>query len=517
MSALTNSTGEVFISFSSKDRPVGKLFSALRVQNVKCWDYSAKGQELPLGQPLGACLKSKIDSCDYFIAVISPNSIDPEFGDDAMLEVRYAIASGKKTRNRLLPLLLNNPSQWRDVYPEFRQDHTVWDVFDFENESSFENTMRRICEWLSVPYVPSSLRHPHAFFSNLLLAEIEGQEMQKADFVTLILQSDEFGRHMLNEEWSEALESTGLLISLAKRVVPPVSLHFPLVMRGFCELQLKQYATAEETFLQATTNQDLGSNPMLGLGYAGLGHTYASLQRFDESLTAFQKAVEFAADDYLHFTHQAAILSAGGKTVDQSVFHLFDDATLSPAERLKLITLKGALHYKNREYGQAITVFRDLRLEELDESATIFYSLALRENGEVANAIHILSSVAERTKSVSLYHYLADTYWNAGESMRALRVYEAHLCLVETPSDYARQLLVEYARMLRTIEGDRSIEARGACERAVDLKVLPLTHSKADFFYLGFAHYLLGKKETARYFFENSLGFSADYYDQIPL
>lgn len=510
-------SGEVFISFSSKDLPVRKLFAALQIQNIDVWDYSDEGEELPLAYRLSASLKTKIDECEYFIAVISPNSIDPVIGPAPIAEVRYALESGKAKKNRFLPLLLDGPTdKWLDVYPELKPDPALWAVFDHENDERFENTIRRICEWLSTPYLPSSLKDPRVFFRDLLLADIEKNEFKRnADFLKLMRESNNCARHVLNEQWSEARKSIDLLMILAKKIVPPVSLHYPFVIRGICELQLGEFDTAEQTFLEVTKSEHLESNLLLGLGYAGLGHTYASLERFDDSLTAFQKAVDLAADDYLRFNLQAAILGAGGAAIDESVFQLFDPKTLSPAERLKVLILKGALHYKNREYARAISVFGELKVEELDETSAIYYSLALQENGRVRQAIDVFAAVANRTRSISLYHYLADTYWSAGEAACAISIYETHLCAITTPADYGRQLLIEYAQMVRAIEGDDSPKARKACERAVDLKIFPPPQSKGDFFFTGFAYHLLGRSELARYFYENSAGFSAEYYDEL--
>src|SRR5262250_3045152 len=100
--------GEVFVSFSSRDVSVGKLFSALETQNVKVWDFSAPGQELPVGHQLSASLKAKIDECEYFIAVISPNSLDASIGPTPIFEVQCALSLGKLAKNRVLPLLLDN-------------------------------------------------------------------------------------------------------------------------------------------------------------------------------------------------------------------------------------------------------------------------------------------------------------------------------------------------------------------------------------------------------------------------
>jgi tetratricopeptide (TPR) repeat protein len=509
-----SSQPKLFISFSSRDQvKIRRLFAALDIQGVEVWDYSDEGHELPVGSELRASLKVSIDSYEYFIAIISPNSIDQNLSHDPYFEVRYAIDSGKLKNKRLLPILLDNPEQWLKLYPELAPILRI--TLDHKSEERFESAIRRICDWLSTSYTPSSLKDPRTFFTQLFLEEIQGKELANADFIQLLRVMNSCSRKVLAEDWEGAKEKTSLFLGLTREIAPELAFHYPLVIKGVCELQLKEFEEAEKTFLQATANHDINSNPLLGLGYAGLGHTYAALQRFDESLAAFQKAVQQeGADEYLRFNHQVAILSAGGLTLNASVLEGFDLTKLSLDERRRLITLKGALHFRSGNFREAIRAFSVIDWNDLDEASAIYYSLALQENDEAEKAFQILSVVGTKTKSINVFHHLADAYLKADELFSASSVYKNHLCDLPAPSDYARQLLVEYAQIVRIIKGDDSAEIRRACERVVNFEVFPPPQSKADCFFTGFAYHFLGNEVLARHYYALSSGFCPQYYDE---
>lgn len=512
---------EVFISFSGKDqRKVRQLFSALEIQNVLVWDYSDEGQELPIAQDLGASLKAKIDSCEYFIAVISPNSVDENIGSDPYLEVRYAIDSGKGKNNRILPLLLDAPSdQWLTLYEELKR--VLWIPFKDDGAERFEDTIRRICDWLSAPYIPPSLKDPRVFFANLFLEELRGKTLNNAQFVKLLKGMNGSANELLMNDWSGVKEKTSFFLNLAAQIAPEVPFHYPLVIKGLCELELGQLEDAEQTFLHAANITYEVPPPLLPLGFAGLGHTYFSQQRFDKSLEAFQQAIDLQPQDqphdsYLQFNYFAALISSGGILLDEKMLDLFDPAQLSAEERLKVTTLKAELSYKKGSYQEAISAFSGLSWNDLGEASAIYYSLTLQANGEPEKAIEVLRFAANRTKSTNLYHYLADAYLGVSDLRNAVSIYEDVLCRVAQPSDFARQILVEYAQIIRVSEGENK-KFREACERAVNVKLLPSPQSKADWFFTGFAYHLLGRSDLARHYYDNSSGFSAQYYDELEL
>src|SRR5687768_10731801 len=104
----------VFISFSERDNStIRELFAGLGIQRVDFWDYGDAGQELHPGESLQPALAAKIDSSDYFVAIISANSINRTISNAPFFEVRYAIDSGK-ANDRVIPLILDDPpAEWK--------------------------------------------------------------------------------------------------------------------------------------------------------------------------------------------------------------------------------------------------------------------------------------------------------------------------------------------------------------------------------------------------------------------
>jgi pentatricopeptide repeat protein len=194
----------------------------------------------------------------------------------------------------------------------------------------------------------------------------------------------------------------------------------------------------------------------------------------------------------------------------------FDVSKLLPEDRLRGVKLRAARDYKNGNFHRAVAALSKLSWKELDEDSVIYYALALQALSDGEKAIRILHFASRRLNSVILYHYLADSYLRSGYVNEALSVFEEFLCRVTEPVNFARQLLVEYAQVIRMIEGV-SNKFRTACERVVSREVFPPPQTDADWFFSGFAFHLLGNNELATQCYHNSSGFSSEYYDKIEL
>ena len=324
---------------------------------------------------------------------------------------------------------------------------------------------------------------------------------------------------VLEEDWAGAKDKVILFLNLIDEINPGIKFYYPLVIRGVCELQLKEFVNARRTFLQATENQDGESNPLIGLGFAGLGHTYFSLESYDKSLKAFQKALSFLSDDeYIQFNHLGALIYAGEIDVDEKIFEKFDLSKLSPQESLKVINLKGIANYKKGKYDEAIQIFGNLRWDDLDETSALYYSMALRETGSEEKAIDILNFAANKLKTANIYHHLADIFLGVGYVHEAILIYENFLCNPENPNWWCRQFFIEYARILTYIDQVANhSKICEACEKVLDLGLFKPPQSKEDYFYLGYANYLLGKDDLAEYEYQRSAGFCEMYYNEIVL
>lgn len=511
----------VFISFSGKDRPkIRKLFGALKLQQVDVWDYSRAGQELPLGHDLSDALKQKIDSCEYFIAVISASSIDKTISIDPVLEVQYAIASGKAERNRILPVLLSDaPAEWITLYERLHRLLRIH--FDDDSTPQFNNTIRRICEWLEIAYEPPSLSDPRVFFAELLLKELEDNDLENSVFVELLDVGDTCAREFLAGNWANVKDKLDLFLGTARQQVPAAGFYYAGVIKGVSELELGQVQEAEQTFLRATINQTPESNRLLKLGFAGLGHVYLLQGRHDDAFKAFQRAKEVEpsdqpADAYLQFNYLCALVSAGGSILDDSILQLFDLSQLPAAERMNVLTFIAETRFRRSDFRGAIKVFEGVDWNELSEAAAAYYALALQESYQHGTAIELLRFTANKLKTPALYHHLANIYHIVGDIGSCLKIYEDVLWFESEPTSFARQILIEYAQLVRQVK-DGATKARLACERAIDRQLFPGFQTNADWFYAGFAYHLLGKSELAKDYFERSSGFSTSYYDELEL
>lgn len=500
---------KLFVSFSSRDQnAVRMLFSALALQHVDVWDYSREGDKLPLAQLVEESLAKKIALCDYFIAVVSANSTDSILGRYSDFEVHRAIEDGMADRQRLLPLLLvtNPPGKWRGAYKGLEGLLRV--ELNPSEQGQFDDAIRRICEYLSVPYVPPILLDPRVFFSRRFQQELNSQKLTTADYWELMKIIIGSAEKVAQTKWEEGGRLVSLFLELSNFKVPLACFYYPQIIKGVCELQAGRFKSAELTFAQATEHPLHDEN-----SFGGLGHAYFYQHRYDEALTAFRKALELQPTDRnIEFNILGALLHAvapvGGVTIPDT----FDDPRLSSEDHIKVSKLKGIALIGRGEYEDAIKVF-ELMVSRtpLDAASTIYYSRALEACGRMDDALVLLHREAARLGDLNLYHHLADAYLKAEMIVEALHLYKNKLCVHGCQT---RQYLVEYAHVLNAVGGaTNQALLREVCGQVLDPRNFDGSPATAeDFYYMGFANYLLGRHTLARYDYERS-GRLFEYYD----
>jgi pentatricopeptide repeat protein len=509
----------VFVSYSGRDlKPVQKLTLALKFQNVNVWDYTERGEELDLGRDKWELFKKRIDECEYFIAVITPNSIDDKIGIDPRFEVRYAIDSGKAQQNRVLPILIDNPpDKWMNLYSEIVG--VLRPPPDNGDDALFENNVHRICEWLSVHYELPSLKR--AFFGDLFLTEAQSFGLQMSPFLTLANIMNKGASRYLEKDWVEWKRSANLFLELANELVPNTEFLYPQIILGLAQLELGELQEAEKTFLKAS-QKETSLDSLRGLGLAGLGHTYFLMERFEQSLEYFEKALEIRPNDPYLLISRLNAKSTVAEVTDTSPFTLLKPETLTDEQRLKITGMKVALYYKQEKYFSVLDELEQLAWSDLDEPTAIYYARALLRLGHGEKGISVLTIVAERIGSLNLFHCLADCYLSLGDVDKAIDVYR-HLVKLVTgsnknrdsgDSDFARQLLVEFTQLVRMRVGEND-EFFKSCDMVVADEIFGVPHTPKAFFFVGFAFHLVGRGELARYYFDKSNGYSADYYNAL--
>jgi tetratricopeptide (TPR) repeat protein len=502
---------KIFVSFSSKDEDtIRMLFSALAVQHVDVWDYSREGEKLPLAHALEESLAGKIKSCDYFLAVVSASSTNALLGRNTEFEVRSALEAGLSKRGKLLPLLLvtSPPAEWRGAYKELEGLLRV--ELNPSDQRQFDDAIRRICEYLSVPYVPPILNDPRVFFSRRFQQEMNSQKVTPAEYVDLMNIIIGCAEKVTQNEWEEAGRLISLFLTLSVFKVPGVQFYYPQIIRGVCELQAGHFETAERAFAQATEHPLHDEN-----SFGGLGHAYFYQHRYSDALAAFRKALELQpSDKSIKFNIVGALLHAGASVGGVTLPDILDRMELSSEDRVKFDKMEGIALLEQGEYENAIKVFeRMANRAQLDAASAIYYSRALEACGRVDEATDILRREATLQDDLNLYHHLADAYLKADMILEGLYVYEDILC---RPGCCTRKYLVEYARILKAVDGLMNrMKMQEVCGRVLDPKNFDDSPPTAeDFYYMGFANYLLGNHELAHYDYQRS-GRLFEYYDMF--
>ena len=505
----------IFVSFSSRDIEVArKLFYSLKSQHLEVWDYSRPGDEIPLGTRIQEVLERQIDGCDYMVALLSANSMDPAIGRFTRHEIEYAILRGVLGRGRLLPLrLTGSPAPpWGGIYAEL-QDRLFGDL-EPGDRRRYEEAIALVCRRLEWPYTPPFLGDPRLPFAGRFEREVAGlqKELPNAVFVDLMSAINDFVHAYDGGDWLEADRLiTHFLLLWRYRIRKPEP-YYPKIVQGVCQLHLGRFTEAEGTFLEATRHPSRDEN-----SFGGLGQVYFRTRHYVEAQAAFEMALEVCPPDRnweIRFNVLGARLESGSGAGDGGLFDEVDLASASPEDQRRILTLKGIFLLQQGRMGAALQEFESLYARQMVDTAVAAYrAIALERLGRIREAIILLRQEVRRFDDTNLYHRLADLLLKAGEVSAALAIYREKVC---TPERRKRQYLVEHARVLFTTgrDPDGRVVAE-LCNTALSRASMGYPQTNEDFFYDGFANYMIGRDERARYDFERSSGFCEVYYPDL--
>jgi tetratricopeptide (TPR) repeat protein len=504
---------KVFISFSSRDKEfVRKLFYSLKSQNIDVWDYSQKGDEIPLGHSLPLYLEEQISTSDYFIPIISKNGMAMETGYFTRLEVRSAIQYGLLEKKKILPIVIHfeTPETWEDIYNDIKD--LVHLEYDANNPKQYEEIITRICRFMEVSYFPpfpGDLRLPFSDKFQNELKEFKGIPIAQYEELMLII--NDFTVKFSESNWLSAYELISYFIMASNYKVPEKQIYYPHIVKGVCEIHLGRFIEAEETFKEAAKHPNADEN-----SFSGLGQIYFRQRRYEEAFVNFQKALDICSSEFqleIIVNIISTLIEKGESVENIDLLDKFDLSKMSADEKTNILNMKGIFYYKKRDFNNALKVFENMYKNNLGDIPTItYYFLTLKEIGRYNEALTLLKTEAEKTNNTNLYHHLADFYLQTGKVIQCLDIYINVLC---KPDKRTRQYMVEYARILK-YNGNKD-RTRDICGMVLDHKYFNYPKTKEDFYYDGFANFLLGKDERARYDFERSTGFFNKYYDELKI
>lgn len=483
-----------FVSFSSKDTDfVSKLLASLRLQEVEYWDYSDPVQDTPLGADLPSDLRRRIDGSDFFIAILTPASVDRQTGRFCIFEVVYA----RERQKPIIPVTLSPHLPPLGTELSFLVGRKYL-YFAAEFDQSYEEAFEKLCATIGASYVPPFLGDPRIIFAPRFDKEIRNLDFSREHRADLRQIIDEFTRAYSDESWSAAHDAITFFILAHKRWVKGVIPYYPTILLALCQMHQDKLLEAAETLNQ------LKGHPLEDENLWGaLGQIAFVQENYRDSLDKFKIARQKCPpgkDWEARFNVMAASVALGNPEEVSAAFDNLDLQDRPEDDRLKVANLQASWFLSTRQWKSAIVTLRDLIDRGFGDNTSVTYlSEAYEQSRQLSRAVELLSSEAKKRKALDLYHRLASLYAHFGQPVKALEVYEEHLI----PHDQCRpwQITTDYALILRSIGyGDK---ARRVCEDALCKLEAPKAPGPETYF-RGLAYYLLGRETEAKVFFVDS-------------
>lgn len=507
-------TPYVFISFSSKDlKYVRELMSALKTQGVNFWDYSEKIQEIELGLNISDAIKDQIDKSDYFISVMSKNSTHPDIGKYTNMELAYAIKHEFLKKNKIIPVLIKAQKPDELLGPYKALGNVKYVEFDLLETKSFFSAIAQLCRRFKIIYYPVFIEHPKFPFWKFFREEVFNLAQSNATHIHLMIMISEFIEKVKHDRWEDAYFLITHFINSSKYEIPDYQIFYPWIVKAVCEQELNLLDAAEKSYLYA--NQIKPNNENV---YGGLGSVYVQRGNLAKAKEYFKKSLEFCPkgeNEDEKFNYAVTLINLNEKIPKelQNFILEINPESFTDEARLNIWNAKAALYYNLHHFQEVVAIYDKLYdLIELDTPAVVRYYLSLI-NLNYSNRAEsvLLSAINKKNQSKSidpgiLYHYLADFHLRKDETNKALAIYEQHLIKLPLRT---RQFIIKYARLFK-YQG-KIQKMREICSNLLSGALFPLPTKEEDFYYDGFAQYLLGNMEKALYDYERSNKFDKYY------
>jgi tetratricopeptide (TPR) repeat protein len=506
----------VFLSYAQADKSdVAQITIDLKQQGFEVWEYAQQWKKSDLGHPLPEEFTELLNRATYFVPVVSAASVSPSNGKYSVMELEYALESDLIAQKRVFPILLScsRPKKWLKPYDALESLNVV--EVNPRDIRAFLQAMALFCRGLNVSYKPQLKERPLLPYWHGFTGEIEELRRTAKDSWKLMPVIAEFNDHFKGRNWEKALDLISYFLSAIRYEPPEQRFFYSWIVKAACELETGRLPSAEESICEAAEQK--AEDPIV-LGTFG----YLHVRRRDLSTASdfFVKALAScgSSDKVIdRFYYIYPLLEIGGMP-DRNDRKLILDADHSswPLDSLvKLYNAQEILLYRGKEYRKGVDVFEAIRQQGLHDTTSVIYAhLCLKELDELAEAQTLLTSAIRESKTnlklniSDLYHQLAEFSLFLNEPRKAAAIYEKHLL---GPEENRRQRVVSYARILRKLGDEKRMKIE--CSKMLN-GMFPNPQTCEDFYYDGFAHFLLGNAERSQYDFERSRRFGL-YYSQL--
>jgi tetratricopeptide (TPR) repeat protein len=285
-----------FISFSSKNRPVVReIMAGLRSQNIGLWDYSDEDWSIEMTAKIFNRLRKEIDGCDYFVAVVSKESVDPSIGHFTRLEVEYALQVKKlHEQNRVLTIELEGITSIDYTGPyapliDYLHYELIWNDDKGKSIRSYIGLIKKICKAVGIDYMPRISPHHRMPFWERFRDEIQRFDHRISSHIELMGNLGEFNEFFKRNDFGNAYKSISHFVFICEYSISDYLLLYPWIVKGITEQFLGKLREAIESYKKALITEK--NNPD---ALAGLGQAYRFTGDYPSSVLCYEKARESA-------------------------------------------------------------------------------------------------------------------------------------------------------------------------------------------------------------------------------
>ena len=511
-----NTSPYFFISFSSHDmKYVRDIMSALAGQGIPFWDYSDIVQSIETGSSITGRLKEEIDNCTHMIVVLRTNSTDLMIGHYCRLEMEYALSKSFDKQQKFIPVALatNFPLTLAPPYDVFQ------DVFRFNFDGTPETIVSftiRVCKRLDRQYIPPIEAHPNLPFWKLFKGEIEELAHSNKEHVDLMALLGEFNEYYKRSNTSEALILITHFINSCRHKIKLYRPVYPWIVKAVCEEELDLLEEAMMSYEKAgelePDNQDV---------IGGIGTVHFKLGHYREAVACFERILATHADEDTRNARTNLLISrlAKGEMINETDKHFLFHLDLSEyAADLKtaILNARGIYLRMQKDYSSLESHCRNSISMHLHDSLTVvlLYLSYINRNmkWEALRTLHDAIDEADgnnRLNKTILRISLAEAFERFGMTNEATQVYRNFLV---DGSERTRNTIIAFAKFLQ--RNGHQDEAEKICRRMLSAQQFPNPVREEDFYLDGYANYILGNVERARYDYERS-GKRQPYYDEV--
>ncbi len=489
---------KTFLSFSSRDTFVPRLLTRLQAQSLNVWDYSVEGDEIPGGETITSYLRDRVGKCTLFLPVVSLNSLRSPF---TAAEVECALNRHVDGGLRIIPLVERSVLDidlWPGPYAGLRAIRYHFFGGGVEARAQMEDAVARVCQDVGVPFfglVADTPRLP-------LMERVDRELMQRVPRDTersniLYARLDKAIRvcklGLEQGDYAQALKAIEYFTAMVENEYEGETFYYPYVARAVCLIAVGRLPES----VQALTALRLHPECEESL-FGALGYVRQAQGLFAEAAELYREALRRDPSDPAAATGVVVNeLFAGEKVVDlpkacsviETGRYLTEDEREQAQEALAL----GLAGMGQSEQAAAI-FFKKVRERQATPSTYINLANVLVDMRRHTEARELLLQAwKEHSEDAELGCHLVRYFLETGQYGEAVPIANR---VTELLPD---RLYVWFERLI--------VERRAGCKDALQTaehlaKMLPNT--KEDFYYIGYANWVLGRHERAMYDLERS-------------